>query len=376
VRDLWLALNRQAPCIFCAGLLLAALWHLHQWRRDAALLARQRQQPAPPPLPPDAPLVSVLVAAWNEAEMIERHIRSFLALRYPAVELLLCAGGADDTYALARAYECEQVIVLRQQPGEGKQAALRRCLRRAAGEIIYLTDADSLLDDESFAGVLAPLLLEGEDAATGSSRPLDGQLANPFVIYQWCADLFVEARRPQYVAGLLGRNAALRRAALDAAGGFDAPVATGTDYVMAKRLLRQGYRIRYAPHSAVRTTYPDTARSYWRRQSRWVRNLMVHGPSFGAWDEVRQAYRTALVGLAMLLLPWLSLALGPLLLALWGVLFGAGFLAKLRYARFARLYRGAPISWRQLLGTPLFMLVDFVAWSLPLLDLVVRRRVW
>ena len=373
---LWAWLNKEALWLFLGGVALAALWHLLQWRRDTASVRCLQVLAGDTPVLRETPRVSVLVAAWNEAEMIQEHIVSFLRLQYPNTELILCAGGEDGTGELARQHAGERVVVLEQQPGDGKQGALRRCLGRATGDIVFLTDADCLLDDDAFARTLAPLLLHGEDAATGASRPLVRQLGNPFVVHLWCANLFADARRPEYVAGALGRNCAVTREALDCIGGFDADVPTGTDYHMAKRLLQEGYRIRYVRDSAVQTRYPESARDYWRRQSRWVRNLMVHGPTFGARDQVAQAIRTSLVGLAMLALPFAAIALGPLILAAWGALLAAAFLAKLRYARYARLYQRVEIQWKQIALTPVYLFADFIAWGLPLIDLLLRRERW
>lgn len=151
---------------------------------------------------------------------------------------------------------------------------------------------------------------------------------------------------------------------------------TGTDYHIGKLLLAHGYRVRYVRDSAAETRYPEAFRSYWRRQSRWVRNLMVHGPAFGAYDEAASALRTSVVGWAMLLLPFASLVVGPIVLAVWALMFAHAFLAKLRYARFARAYEGIEIPAKQYLLTPLYVFVDLIAWSLPLLDLLAGRHQW
>ncbi|NJK33015.1 MAG: glycosyltransferase [Deltaproteobacteria bacterium] len=87
----------------------------------------------------------MLVAAWHEADHIGAHIAAFQALRYPNKELILCAGGADGTCAIAQGCANESIHILEQMPGEGKQRALRRCYAAASGELIYLTDADCLL---------------------------------------------------------------------------------------------------------------------------------------------------------------------------------------------------------------------------------------
>jgi glycosyltransferase involved in cell wall biosynthesis len=370
--------NRRAGKLLLLGLVGVAWHNWRLWQRDKARLAELGQLGPPPDWHdwPDLPQVSVLVAAWNEADLIQRHIESFLALRYPYKELVLNAGGADGTYELAMRYAGPQVTVLQQQFGEGKQAALRRCLAASGGEFLFLTDADCLLNEEAFARTLAPLVLEGEAVATGTSRPLAEELAKPFVVYQWCTDIYVAARYRDYVPGILGRNCAVTRQALGQIGGFQAEIRTGTDYHMAKRLLKQGYRIRYVADSTIESRYPETVLSYWRRQSRWIRNLVLHGPAFGAHDEVAMALRASLVGLSMLLLPAAALLAGPVLLALWGVLLFQAFLAKLRYAAFGHLSQRAPVTARQLVWTPAYMLADFVAWSRPLVDLVLHRERW
>lgn len=370
--------NRYAARLFPLGLLAVAAYNWRQWQRDKARLSELGQ---PEPAPdwrdwPELPMVSVLVAAWNEAEMIELHIEAFLELSYPNKELILCAGGDDETYEIARLQTRERVAVLEQRAGEGKQGALQRCLSHATGDILFLTDADCLLDDDSFLRTLAPLVVEQEAVATGQSRPLSQQMNSPLIVHQWSTDLYAGSRHGRYVSGILGRNCALRRSVLDRIHGFQASVRTGTDYHMAKLLLQHGYRIRYISDSEPQTRYPDSVRSYWQRQSRWVRNLIIHGPAFGAYDEVRQAFRTSLVGLAMLTLPGLAHLLGPTAFVVWALMFSQSLAAKFRHADFARQHRGLKITIEQILFAPLHVLLDCVAWSRPLVDLIWHRTQW
>jgi len=359
-----------------AAVLVVMAW---KWRQDTEFVKRLNQSPAsqfPKSRAPWTPKVSVLLPAWREREMISSCIESFLALDYPNKELIVCAGGDDGTFEVAAGYASENVIVLEQQAGEGKQGALRRCLDRASGEIIFLTDADCLLDDDSFIRTLTPLILEGENVATGISRPLQRQLDNPFVIYQWCTDNFVAARRPKFITGVLGRNCAVRRRVLEKLGGFKAEIHTGTDYHMAKLLLHHGYRIRYVRESAIQTKYPETFHSYWRCQSRWLRNLILHGWALKSYREMATSLKTSLLGLTMLMLPFVAIVVGPILLAIWGTLLVYAFLARVRYAHFARLYQGIDIPLSQYMLIPVYTFVDFIAWSLPLIDLLIRRHEW
>ncbi len=371
-------LDRWAMPLGLLGLVVAAAINYRLWRRDRAFLnARPEPESTPPPDEwPETPLVSVLVAAWNEAANIERHIGSFLALRYPRKELALCAGGDDGTYEIACRYAGPTVKVLRQLPGEGKQRALARAFAETSGAIIFLTDADCLLADEPFERTLWPVATGGEQVATGGSRPFDEQLAAPFVFTQAASQLHAMSHEPRYVSGILGRNCAIQRALLVETMALDVPAPTGTDYVLAKTLLAAGARIRHVPGSLMPTEYPATARAYLRQQRRWLRNVALHGRRFGATDEARASLWASLVGLTMLLLPGLGALLSPWLLALWGALMGQAFFARLRYLGFAAEALERPVRPEDVIWQPALALLDFVAWMQPLGDYLPRKDRW
>ncbi|UCC53881.1 MAG: hypothetical protein JSV68_07890, partial [Anaerolineaceae bacterium] len=68
--------DRLALPLGLLGIAAVAAYNWRLWQRDKSFLA-DRKQPEPlPPLDawPELPLVSVLVAAWNEAAHINRHI--------------------------------------------------------------------------------------------------------------------------------------------------------------------------------------------------------------------------------------------------------------------------------------------------------------
>src|SRR5262249_25853809 len=244
-------------------------------------------------------------------------------LHHPHRELILCAGGDDETYEIASVYAGEKVVILKQQAGDGKQGALRRCLERATGDLIFLTDSDSLLDDASFQATLRPLVVEGERAATGACRPLPRQIGQPFVAYQWIIQSYGFLHEGAYSSGLLGINCAIARDVLESSGGFNRPARTGTDYYLARQLLRSGVRIRMGSHSTIATEYPDRVQIYLRRQSRWLRNLLIHSRSTGDLQPVVHALFTGGVATSAL-----GLSIGALLqlpIAQVGILWLLGY---------------------------------------------------
>ena len=370
--------DRLALPLGLLGIAAVAAYNWRLWQRDKAFLA-DRTQPEPlPPLDawPELPLVSVLVAAWNEAAHINRHIESFLALRYPNKELVLCAGGNDGTLDLAYAYAGPQVELLPQAPGEGKQRALARSFHQARGEVIFLTDADCELADEPFERTLWPVIGYGEQVATGSSRPFAEQMTDPFAFTQAATQTYSAMHGPRYAPGILGRNCAVRRVLLDETEALDAAAPTGTDYVLAKMLNAAGIRIRQVPESRMLTDFPSRAHEYVRQQRRWLRNVVLHGRRFGARDEMRAALRTSLVGMAMLLLLPLGLLLLPWLIVVWSVLVAQALFARLRYLVFAGAVLNGSVRSAYVMWQAPLLLLDLLAWTQPMADYVWQRNRW
>ena len=106
------------------------------------LLARIR--PRPWQVGDDSPRVSVLIAAHNEARIIDRKLENTLALDYPAdrLEVLVISDASTDgTAEVVRGFEDRDVRLLEQTERVGKQEALNRGAASATGEVLLFTDA-------------------------------------------------------------------------------------------------------------------------------------------------------------------------------------------------------------------------------------------
>jgi cellulose synthase/poly-beta-1,6-N-acetylglucosamine synthase-like glycosyltransferase len=363
IRRLKRRANDRAVPLLLLGLAGVTLQTWRLARRDRAALARAAS-PAPAPAWetwPARPSVSVLVAAWNEAAAIDDHLRSFCALRYPHKQLVLCAGGDDGTFERACRWANLQVVVLEQQEGEGKQQALRRCLPYATGAVIVLTDADCLLSEPAFCRLLAPLATGASRVVTGTSEPYAAQRGCALVQYQWLTDLAWSAQLPETVDGVLGRNCALLRPVLDEIGGFDAPVRTGTDYFMSRQLARAGHAIRAVPDSRIATRYPDSARAYLRMWRRWNKNLLIHGPRFGAWRDVRGVASAYLVYSAGLILALLAPLLGPAAAVPPLLVLGLASSSRARRVVAGARLAGGTLPWGLLARVPFYTCLDMLA---------------
>jgi cellulose synthase/poly-beta-1,6-N-acetylglucosamine synthase-like glycosyltransferase len=356
-----------------------AVFHLRAaWSdtRRAGELARRRLRTRP--YLAKRPRVSILVAAWNEQDAIAAHVRSATALAYPDVEYVLCAGGKDETYERARQALAGRGVLLRQEPGEGKQRALRRCIAEATGEIVYLTDADCLLDDVAFERAIEPLV-NGAQAATGRSRPVSAHLQrHPLLFGQWAPQYVAESSVGETSAGLLGRNCAVTREALRRTGDFATDARTGTDHHLASQLIGLGLPLAFAPSSFVETATVPSVGAYIRQQSRWLRNHWIHGSASDNSSFQRHAVVTWTIGALVVALPLLALLGSRAAAWAWLALVTHGTLARARYMRIAATVEQLPLPALSLAAAPLAFLVDALAWFRSLVDFVLpsRRHVW
>lgn len=323
--------------------------------------------------PAEQPTVSVLVAAWNEAPRIAACLASLVAIPEPSLEILVSAGGDDGTEEIAARYASERVRVIRQQPGQGKQAALRELFALASGKIVYLTDGDTVVSAQTLQAVLGPIVRGEAEAVTGNYRPYATAVLSPLVFYQWSIDRAVGRRSRSEVEGITGANAALTRAALVATGGFAGDVHTGTDYVLARQLRAAGYAIRYVD-AGVETEYADGVRLYARRRSRWLRNTFLHGRRLGDRAEVRNSLTTMGIAVVVLAAPatfpltkrWGGLA--------WGTLVALLLKRRIRYAADLIRETDAPAPRAFFLWLPFLTLLDQLSSVLALADLLSQTR--
>lgn len=368
--------------LIAAVVLLPLLLNLRLWRRDRKRIRTLRAawrgaSPALDLTPDQVQRVSFLVPAWNAESTLRACVEAILRLPYPDFEVVLCAGGSDRTWQIALQFRDPRLIVLEQRPGDGKQKSLRRCLERASGEIIYLLDADCLITAAAFARILGPILSHKEQAVTGSLHtPFPEQLNIPFVVNQRACLVYTLLYQPDYRPGLQGRNCAIRRPTLEQAGAFDTDVRTGTDYDLAKRLVRQGTRIRHEVDASSSALFHTQVGAYWRQQSRFLRNVAMHGFRFRSYREAASSLGTSLVGFTMLAVPCGALVLACLLggssnivrmlAAVWAFGFLYAFFSRLRYLKVATAWLGIRIPRRVYALLPVFLLIDFVAWAMPL----------
>ena len=179
----------------------------------------------------DWPGVSILVPAHNEARVIERSIRSLLALQYPRDRLEIVViddAGTDGTDAICDRLSAEdkRVKVLHIPSGlggQGKAAALNAGLAACSHPLIAVYDADNRPRPDALLRLVAEVLTTDHVAAVGRIVKLNRKetLLNRFCslefgAFQWS----LQAGRAQLfdLVSLPGTNFIIRTETLRAAG--------------------------------------------------------------------------------------------------------------------------------------------------------------
>jgi cellulose synthase/poly-beta-1,6-N-acetylglucosamine synthase-like glycosyltransferase len=144
---------RPAKLLFWAS--SALIFHTHLgYPAFLWLLARGREQ-QPEPETDATPPVSVVVAAYDEEEVIARKVENVLAVDYPRdrVQLVVASdGSADATVERAKGAGADLVLDL---PRGGKVRAQDQAVERAIGEIVVFSDANARLEPDALRRLVA-----------------------------------------------------------------------------------------------------------------------------------------------------------------------------------------------------------------------------
>jgi len=210
------------------------------------------------------PRISVVVCTYNGAATLDECLTAARALDYPDYEIVVVSDGSTDaTPDIARAHGVRLV----ETPNRGLSSARNTGLDAATGEIVAYLDDDAR-PDAAWLRHVAAAMHDGDCAAVGGPNiapPGDG----------WVAECV--ARSPGGPSHVLlsdrdaehlpGCNLAIRKADLEAIGGFDPRFrAAGDDVDVCWRLLDRGGRLGFTPGAVVLHHRRGTVRAYLRQQ--------------------------------------------------------------------------------------------------------------
>ena len=236
------------------------------------------------------PPVSILKPVRGRDVRFYEAIRSHATLDYPDFEILFGIALAndaarDDIDRLEREFPNVTIRVIdgRNDAANGKAGALEILAREARCDFFVVNDSDILVEPDYLTRVVS--LLENE--AVGLVTCLYRARASSFAANAEALGIATDFAPSVLVARLLskprfalGSTMALRRASLDAAGGFAAlRDYLADDYQLGARIAALGKEIALADSMVETNLGAGSWREVWRHQIRWARTIRVSNPS-------------------------------------------------------------------------------------------------
>ena len=254
------------------------------------------------PLPlKETPMVSILMPAHNEGDILYNIVKEMTELNYPNYELIMINdGSSDDTGEVLRnivaMYENVRVIDLKKNCG--KANALYLGAIASKGEILVGVDADSYLDKNALRYLVSHFINKqnGErvGAVTGNPRVRNrGTLLGRIQLCEY-ASIISLIKRTQRVLGKVmtvsGVCVAYRKKALLECGFWDRDMMT-EDIAVTWKLEKNFWDVRYEPRALCWMLVPETIKGLWRQRKRWAEGglevIFRHFDIFRSWRRRR-----------------------------------------------------------------------------------------
>ena len=119
------------------------------------------------PIPADFKL-SVVIPCYNEERWIRELVRRVQAVAIPKEIIIVDDFSKDNTRAILKELESDEVHVVYQPRNQGKGAALREGFRHCTGDVILVQDADLEYDPAEYPRLIQPILDNQADVVYGS----------------------------------------------------------------------------------------------------------------------------------------------------------------------------------------------------------------
>ena len=221
-------------------------------------------------------LVSIVIAIYNEEEIIQNCLESLKSQTYKPLEIILVDDGSrDKTLETIEnlKFKIENLILLKQNhlgPGPARNLGASR----AKGEILVFVDADMTFDQDFIKDLVDPIL-KGKPIGTFSKNEMVANKNNPWSIC-WNVNRNVPSSRmlPENYPDRAPVFRAILKSQFDKVGGFDATGEYTDDWSLSRKLNIQST---VAKGAVYYHSNPSTLSEVWH-QARWIgKNEFISG---------------------------------------------------------------------------------------------------
>jgi len=197
-----------------------------------------------------SPSVTLLIAAYNEEEVISRKLRNSLLIDYPSdkLQILVAADGSDDRTAhIVETYYDHGIELSYNRPRDGKMSAINRAITKARGDIVVFSDANNFYEPETIRELIKEFRDPSVGAVTGTKTISNAMGCWGIRGMYWKYESFIRRQETRLgnCTGVVGEVLAVRRELYEPPPDY----IINDDFYMAVNLIRRGYRVVYAPQA-------------------------------------------------------------------------------------------------------------------------------
>lgn len=215
------------------------------------------------------PSVTLLISAFNEADVIAEKLHNSLSLDYPAdrLQIVVISDASDDnTDAIVEGFAQQRVELLRMADRGGKTLGLNAAVPRARGDIIVFSDANAMYARDVLRQLAANFADPAVGAVVGEStytKPEVESERTEGLYWQYETAIKRLESRIGSVVGGDGAIYAIRRTLYE-------PMRADalSDFVNPLQIVRGGHRCVYEP---LARSYESAAKDFQREFRRKVR---------------------------------------------------------------------------------------------------------
>lgn len=216
------------------------------------------------------PTLTILIAAWNEEDIIEEKVFNTINLDYPNEKfqiIFITDGSTDQTADKIKKYE--GITLLHEDIRTGKMAAIKRAIPFVKNDILVFTDANTFLNRTALKELVKHYQNEKVGAVAGEKRIMVEELADASSagegfywkyeskLKKWDYELYSNV-------GAAGELFSIRTALYQ-------PIESDTiidDHMIAMRIAEKGYIIAYEPNAYAMETSSANVKEELKRKIR------------------------------------------------------------------------------------------------------------
>lgn len=216
--------------------------------------------------PENAPDVSLIIPAHNEAEVIGRKLDNSLSLYYPGkLQVVVVSDGSTDATSEIVSSYCGngQVDFTELPERRGKASALNKGVELAQGDIVVFSDASIILEKQALWEIVRPFADAGIGCVSGEDLIEGGGGEGLYGKYE----LFLRRQESKSgsIVGASGSFYAQRKSLIVAF-----PEGVAPDFLSVLNTVKSGYRAISSPRAIGYMTAAKDSRDEFRRKTRTV----------------------------------------------------------------------------------------------------------